>query len=270
MNDILKYINSDIFSNLRSVLSNNDENYTKNIYVGEVVDNNDPDKNYRIKVKAIGLYDTFDTADIPWAMSINGNINSVGSTQNIPDIGTNVSVVLDNCNIYTPLYIGTFTNNVKNRTTIKKGYSNTTTENYTDKIVLFESNTGDICYFDKTDSELVYINKYGTIVRFIKDGFRITDNFKNTIDLSKDGIQIKDVNKNTLDMSIKGIVIEDSAGNTIDINPITGIKIKTMTGQLLSTSNGSVLPNPNPGPLCAIPICPITGLPHTGNIMTSI
>ena len=70
-------------------------------WLGEVVDNNDPNKNGRCKVKVYGKFDKLPNISIPWASPS----NSMAPGQHIvPNIGDIVSITFDNGNIYTPTY----------------------------------------------------------------------------------------------------------------------------------------------------------------------
>lgn len=73
-----------------------------NIFVGFVEDNKDPKKLGRCKIRVHTVYDTIDTANIPWALpfkDLNGNVF------NAPEVGKVVSVVFNNGNIYKPEFI---------------------------------------------------------------------------------------------------------------------------------------------------------------------
>lgn len=76
------------------------DNLRDSHWIGEVVDNQDPQSLGRCRIKVFGKFDLLETEDIPWALSGNG---TAGSYQ-IPKIGDIVSVKFDNGNIYTPIY----------------------------------------------------------------------------------------------------------------------------------------------------------------------
>lgn len=70
-------------------------------WIGEVVDNADPLKNGRCKIKVYGRFDNIHVDSIPWASSMN---RLLGGQHTIPNIGDIVEVTFDNDNIYMPLY----------------------------------------------------------------------------------------------------------------------------------------------------------------------
>lgn len=70
-------------------------------WLGEVIDNKDPLKNGRCKVKVYGTFDNLTDDTIPWASA--GNRMAVGQHL-IPNVGDIVAVTFDNGNIYAPVY----------------------------------------------------------------------------------------------------------------------------------------------------------------------
>jgi len=74
----------------------------KKTYIGPVVDNNDPKKTGRVKVKVMDVYDELKDEDIPWASpwkDLNGN------SFNLPEKGKVVTVVFENGNTNNPEFI---------------------------------------------------------------------------------------------------------------------------------------------------------------------
>ena len=72
------------------------------IYLGEVVDINDPQKSGRARVKVFGLFDGLETEDIPWATQVNTPSFGRGGAGNIsvPKLGAVVAVEFDGQNYY--------------------------------------------------------------------------------------------------------------------------------------------------------------------------
>jgi hypothetical protein len=71
-------------------------------YVGIVLDNKDPKRIGRCKVRVISFFDTLPVEDIPWATPWK---DPNGNQFIIPDVGKVVSVHFDSDNIYKPEYI---------------------------------------------------------------------------------------------------------------------------------------------------------------------
>lgn len=86
---------------MRTELELNSDNLRDTHWLGEVVDNKDPLKNGRCKVRVYGKFDSLPDEAIPWASC--GNRNAPGQ-HIIPEKGTIVAITFDNGNIYVPVY----------------------------------------------------------------------------------------------------------------------------------------------------------------------
>jgi hypothetical protein len=83
-------------------------------YIGPVVDNNDPEKIGRVRVKVMDVFDGLKDEEIPWASpwkDLNGN------QFNIPDKGKVVTVIFENGNKNNPEYISSdhYNENLENK-----------------------------------------------------------------------------------------------------------------------------------------------------------
>lgn len=78
------------------------------IYLGEIVDINDPLKEGRAKIRVFGLFDELEVEDIPWANQINGiSFSGTGNGRlSIPRLGAVVAVKFDGQNYYRMVYYG--------------------------------------------------------------------------------------------------------------------------------------------------------------------
>jgi len=77
-------------------------------WIGEVVENDDPEIEFRCKIKVFGLFDDLETDSIPWAFPANQGIfaseaGGAGSGS-VPKIGTLLKVTFENGDIYSPMY----------------------------------------------------------------------------------------------------------------------------------------------------------------------
>ena len=78
-------------------------------WLGEVLDNDDPNFNGRIKIKVFGKFDSIPTENIPWATPAN---RSTPGAHAVPRIGDIVAVRFDNGDIYHPEYFYQIDQNV--------------------------------------------------------------------------------------------------------------------------------------------------------------
>lgn len=78
------------------------------IYLGEIVDINDPIKEGRAKIRVFGLFDELDVEDIPWASQVNGiSFSGDGNGRlSVPKLGSVVAVQFDGQNYYRITYYG--------------------------------------------------------------------------------------------------------------------------------------------------------------------
>lgn len=77
-------------------------------WIGEIVDNIDPESAFRCKIKIFGLFDELENDSLPWAFPANKTIFAGGDggfgNGSVPKIGTYVKVRFSNGNKYAPEY----------------------------------------------------------------------------------------------------------------------------------------------------------------------
>lgn len=77
-------------------------------WVGEVVDNEDPETQFRCKIKVYGLFDELETESMPWAFPANHGVFAGGEggfgSGSVPKIGSLMKVKFANGDIYSPEY----------------------------------------------------------------------------------------------------------------------------------------------------------------------
>jgi hypothetical protein len=77
------------------------EDFGSRVYLGVVEDNNDPDRDNKVRVRVINVFDGIPTEDLPWASPFKDHN---GIACNLPDVGKVVSVQFENGDIYLPVY----------------------------------------------------------------------------------------------------------------------------------------------------------------------
>ena len=76
-----------------------ENSFTNPFNVATVVDNQDPQYNYRIKVRIPILHDNIMNEYLPWATKVDGSLMGFGGTVNfhsVPEIGSKVLVLFVN------------------------------------------------------------------------------------------------------------------------------------------------------------------------------
>ncbi len=279
--------NNDMFDLLHQVnrLLNSDSTVDlSERYTAVVLDNNDPEKLGRVKANVYGLFDNItDISALPWCVP---ELESVtGDQYIIPEVGQLIRVIFMDGDIYKPLY------SHKVKTPMIFGGDNPSSKCTTNidadpvnQMVLFENQFSSLQYNKKTN-QLLYKNSSGMTIQ-ISGNSKPGEGGQN-----KDGaLLIKVGGSGQKDYSLKidesGAFLADGQNNdnfiAIDskMNKITshskahnqmssGDASLSFDGLLRFgyASTGQVVPDPSGmGPFNALPVDPMTGLPHSGNI----
>lgn len=78
-------------------------------FIGTVIDNNDPNFSYRVKVRIEILHDTLEDADLPWAAKVDSSFMGVGDTDtlhSVPEVGTKVLLLAIGNDPNSLIYLG--------------------------------------------------------------------------------------------------------------------------------------------------------------------
>lgn len=119
----------------------NEDSLDSTIWVGEVVDNNDPDFTGKCRVRVYGKFDgtvdmdnpksqySIPDLDIPWAYPAGSTIFGGGKDKgagslSVPKLGTKVKLVFSGGNIYSPEYVAIQDLNTAVSNEIKDSYQN--------------------------------------------------------------------------------------------------------------------------------------------------
>lgn len=219
-------------------------------YIATVIDNNDPDKEGKVKIKIDPFHDGFKQSDLPMAKPVlygTGGGTSQG-VSSIPEINSIVWIFFeDEVNFRHPFYFGDlslknlnphkhFNDNVKASITGYGGeYPN----------VKYQYIKNGICFgvsSDETHKEIFIYHPGGSkgYLYINNDGsYDIKDGNNNSFKLNTDGIKLKDKNSNEVTLSSTGITITDKNGNDIILNS-SGSTVQDSRGYKIEfTSTGA-------------------------------
>lgn len=243
----------------------------KEFYYATVIDNNDPDKKGRVKIKVPFLHEETTDDLLPWAKAfpLSTGGSSTHGTSCIPEIDSLLWVgFADQINFKKPYYIadihlndmnphGLFEANVKSQL---EGF----TSEYPDVKFTYLPNGICVGYTSGDNAEAFFVHPKASIY-IDKDGkTTFKDTNENQITIDTNGIDIVDKSGNEIAMTSTGIDIKDKNSCEVQMTA-SGITIKASGKQI--TVNGTVAPTGS-GPWCGIPACLFTGAPHVGSAVT--
>ena len=192
--------NSDTYSRISqefSTLLNDkfgvDDDDFSGTYDGLVVDNKDPDKYGRVRVRIFGKLDDIDDNDLPWVMPDFEFCGSKKGSFIIPEVGTTVKIYFSVSDVYFPRY--------KSKVIDIQNFPKNKDKNYPDNMIFFETDEGTSFEIDRSKDEVSLLHKSGSSLKIDQDGnITIDAKSKSTIRINVDG-SVEVVSKN--DISIK-------------------------------------------------------------------
>lgn len=193
------------------------------IWLGPVVDNNDPEKLGRCRIKVYSLFDDLADNDVPWAFPVTNNSFAGGpggfGSISIPKKGTIVRVQFSEGNLYSPEYYGI--------QTINRAMQGDISDTYLNSHVLA---------YDEDEKMKVYYTPGNGLELFHKDS-HITINPDSSITIEhKDSQSI---------IELVGTNINITANSTINITSNSLIKAESTEVAM----NGSATTKLGPAPV---------------------
>jgi len=205
MNNIRKDYNKKLTTLLKEFIDKTTIELTSDYHIGKVVDNKDPNKIGRVRVRVYGVYsDKIPDSDLPWALPEQNFSGSLLGSMIVPPKDAILNVRFSNGNIYEPIYTSKIVNKGKTPSDANKSYPDT--------LIFFELDNGDKFTINRETSETIYTQSGGNTITMSSGGdFEIKQNSGNTFSLSKTGeISLKN-NTSEINMNATGIITIESA-----------------------------------------------------------
>ena len=181
-------------------------------YRGIVIDNNDPQKRGRVKLRVPSV---LADQDSDWALPClpYGGINQQGFFM-IPDIDAQLWVEFEECDIHKPIWVGTFWQQESDTQEDAAKEVPTTKIIHTKSchILQFDDEEGEEQFrlYHPADAEMI-IDKNGSISLTDTSGATLS------MDAENNEIILEDANGNIMTMNSAGTIVEDANGNTIEM-----------------------------------------------------
>lgn len=178
MQDIKEYHLKELNDLLRQFAALKTSDVAKGHHFGNVVDNNDPGKLGRCKVRVRGVFDGLPDSDLPWAVpdfNLEGNFS-------VPEIGHLVDIYFRDDDMNFPHY----TTKVIDRNNI----STLKDEDYPNTFILYETENGDYLKINKKTNEFMIRAASGTVFTINQSGnldIDTTNSLTGTIDITARG-----------------------------------------------------------------------------------
>lgn len=204
-------------------------------FSGRVVNNSDPDKEGKCKIRVYGIFpNEIPDDDLPWSTPDFNFIGGLKGSFVVPPIDAIVRVYFDNGDIYAPFYTTKAFN--KNQLDFNSDIS----EDYPDTMVFFETDQGEYFKINRKTQMTTYKHSSGAILTIDVNG---------NINLSTEA-----ANEGSLTINIQGDTKINVVGDT-DIIAEGTVKVDGLQVELGKNAAKQLVNN--------LPTCIYSGAPHT-------
>lgn len=229
-NKLSKYYKKDMADILDMILNGSKEESSPKYYPGKVVDNNDPDRLGRCRIRVYSIYSSeIPDSDLPWAIPENTFIGSTKGSFIVPPNDALVKVYFEDDCYYQPKY----TSKVLHESKLKD-FESDIYDDYPDTMVFFESDEGDYFKINRRSREATYKSASGTFLKIDSQGNVTIDTTA-----SREG-SFKVLAKGDIELNTR---------KTLTLSALQGLDFKSIG---LSAWQPNILP-----------VDPMTGIPHS-------
>jgi hypothetical protein len=151
-------------------------------FIGKVVDNKDPEKLGRCKIKSLESNSEIQDKDLPWALPEQDFVGSLKGSLIIPPIGAVVWFYYQNGDIYFPIY--------RKKVINKSKMPTNKNVDYPDNMIFFETDNGDKFEINRRRKSVLFEHSSGTKIEIDAIG-NVTIDSKGSINL-KHGLFLTD------------------------------------------------------------------------------
>lgn len=237
-----------------------EEKKFREVWTGKVVDNNDPFRMGRVKIKIFGRYDGIDDTAIPWAMPECAYLGSSTANLVIPTMDSVVRGYFENGDPYKPIYTGMITqmNPAEEADRAFAGLSNpgdtilsdaTNDLDYPNVMVLGKTDDGEAVTLNRVNGQIKITHRSGLKIQIDPDG-----------SITVEQSMSKKINNPTpakMDVTIEGDT-NLTANGDVNLEAKMNVNINGVVGDVNLGRNGVKQL------VCAHPVCFVTGAPTNG------
>jgi len=163
MENIRRDINKDLNTLLKEYIDRKLHEEVFKVYVGKVVNNRDPDKEGKCRVRVYGIYsEEIPDSDLPWAIPEFTFIGSKVGNFIVPPEDALVNIYFRNNDMYTPIYTSKVMQKNKLPSKRIQGYPNT--------MVFFETDEGDSMTLNRQTGITTFDHRSGLKIEISANG----------------------------------------------------------------------------------------------------
>lgn len=253
-------------TSVQQMLGKTDEQKFDDHWTGKVIDNSDPLRMGRVKIRILGYYDEISDAAIPWALPEATYLGSTQGTLIVPEINTVVRGYFDKGDDQKPIYTA-IAASIDNYATTQMLENIEEALDYPNVMVLLHTDEGERVTLNRSNGEMSVSHRSGTKIIIAPNG-AIT--IETSIPVTKPGASVStDPPGATINLagnykltSKFGNIDVESTKGTININSKFGDINIGKNAADIDDGSGNKIPSPTKHKVNNFSNCLFTGTPH--------